>query len=197
MLFGMKPGEIVAIVAVISGVIGSFFILKHDFKRYGLLYLISSLIGSFLCFLFVYLGFYSFPVKLLPISPIPLLEMFTVVPFYVILGVRYSPIKWVWKIPFYWGMVHIAMLLEILVLFEPAKVIDYEVGWDVWDSYTWWWGYLLFFEWIGGKIVPGHSRKPIDSELFRYGRWGWIIFHFIVITTIFLAGFYAGWQMKG
>jgi hypothetical protein len=93
-------------------------------------------------------------------------------------------------------MVHIAMLLEVLVLYHPVKVIDYKGNWDVWDSYTWWWIYLLLFEWIGGKIVPPDSRTPIQSKSFRYGRWAWIIFHFIVIVTIFFAGFYAGWVAK-
>ena len=74
--------------------------------------------------------------------------------------------------------------------------MDYKENWDAWDSYTWWWIYLLLFEWIGGKIVPPPSRKPIQSKPFRYGRWGWVVFHFIVITTIFLAGVYTGWNLK-
>ena len=196
MLEGLELGVVLEIIAVIISVIGSIFILRFNFRRYGLVYLITCVGGAILCSLFVYMGFYSFPVKIIPISPIPLVEMFTTIPFYVLLGIRYSPVKWIWKIPFYWGLVHIAMFLEVLVLFEPINIIEYKPEWDVWDSYTWWWIYLLLAEWIGGKIVPDQSRKPINSELFRYGRWGWIIFHFIVITTIFLAGFYAGWQMK-
>lgn len=197
MIQGLKVTQIIEITAAILSVIGSAFILRHNFRRYGLVYLISSLTGAFFCFLFVSMGFYSFPVKIIPMSSIPIIEMFTVIPFYVLLGIRYSPVKWGWKIPFYWGMVHIAMLLEILVLFEPVKILNYEEKWDVWDSYTWWWIYLLLLEWIGGKIVPAHSRKPIQTKSFRYGRWAWIVFHFIVIVTIFLAGVYAGWKIKG
>ncbi|WP_350330897.1 CBO0543 family protein [Geobacillus stearothermophilus] len=84
-------------------------------------YFISGLTGAFLCFVFVSIGFYSFPARLIPMSPIPIIEMFTVIPFYVLFGVRYSPSKWGWKIPFYWGMVHIAMLLEIFVLFPQLR----------------------------------------------------------------------------
>ncbi|GLH65419.1 CBO0543 family protein [Parageobacillus sp. G301] len=196
MIYGLKATQMMEITAVILSLIGSFFILRNNFKRYGLLYFISGLTGAFLCFVFVSIGFYSFPARLIPMSPIPIIEMFTVIPFYVLFGVRYSPSKWGWKIPFYWGMVHIAMLLEIFVLFPPVKIMDYKENWDAWDSYTWWWIYLLLFEWIGGKIVPTHSRKPIQSKSFRYGRWGWVVFHFIVITTIFLAGVYTGWNLK-
>jgi hypothetical protein len=196
MIAGIKVEKIVEIAIVLISLVGIYFILKKNFKRYGLLLVVSSAVGTILCLLFVLMGFYSFPVKLVPLAPIPVIEMFTVVPLYVLLGVRYSPIKWGWKIPFYWGMVHIAMLLEILVLYHPVKIIHYNAKWDAWDSYTWWWIYLLIFEWIGGKIVPSHSRNPIQSKSFRYGRWAWIVFHFIVIVTIFLAGFYTGWVVR-
>jgi len=45
---------------------------------------------------------------------------------------------------------------------------------------------------VRGKLVPAARRKPIEAEAFRYGRWAWIAFHFIVISTIFLAGVYVG-----
>jgi uncharacterized membrane protein YhaH (DUF805 family) len=59
-------------------------------------------------------------------------------------------------------------------------------------SYTWWWIFLLVFEWVGGIIVPAESRKPLDQELLRYGKIGWFILHFLLISTIFIAGVYAG-----
>jgi hypothetical protein len=172
--------------------LGSYFILRTDWKRYGFLYIISGLVGTILCSLFVFLGFYSFPVTIIPKSTITFLQMFASVPFFVILGVRYSPVKWQWKIPFYWALVHIVMLQETLLLYEPVQLIQYNIQWDFWDSYTWWWIFLLIFEWIGGVIVPSNSRKPIQSKSFRYGGWAWIIFHFIIILTIFLGGFYLG-----
>lgn len=179
--------------AVVISIIGSIIIIKSNVKKYIILYIASSTAGALLCLLFVAMGFYSFPVKLIPLSPIPMIEMFTTIPFYVLFGVRYSPQKWPWKIPFYWALVHIAMVLEVFVLYHPVKIINYEAKWDAWDSYTWWWIFLLVFEFIGGRIIPAQSRKPISSKSFRYGRWGWIIFHFIVIVTIFLAGYYTGW----
>lgn len=172
--------------------LGSYLILRKNWKRYGLLYLISGLVGTILCLLFVLLGFYSFPLTIIPKSPIPLLQIFTSVPFLVIFGVRYSPLQWQWKIPFYWALVHIVMLQETLLSDKPVQLIQYRSEWDLWDSYTWWWIYLLLFEWIGGMIVPSHSRKPIQSKSFRYGRWAWTMFHFIVILTIFLGGFFLG-----
>ncbi|MFB9760793.1 hypothetical protein ACFFMS_21170 [Ectobacillus funiculus] len=48
---------------------------------------------------------------------------------------------------------------------------------------------------MGGKVVPEHLRKPINGESFRYGKWAWIVFHIIVISTIFLAGVYVGVTM--
>ncbi len=196
MIQGIRVGQLVEITAVIVSIIGSILIVKKDWKKYGLLYLTSSVVGSILCFLFVSIGFYYFPVKLFPFIPVPIIEMVTVVPFYVVLGVRYSPFHWGWKIPFYWVMVHIAMALEVLALYDPVRIIRYKPPWDLWDSYTWWWIYLLLFEWMGGKMIPSSSRKPIQSKSFRYGRWVWLFLHFILIVTIFLAGFYTGWTVK-
>ncbi|HZK56525.1 MAG TPA: hypothetical protein VFC84_20405 [Desulfosporosinus sp.] len=46
----------------------------------------------------------------------------------------------------------------------------------------------MVFEWVGGLIVSPEFRKPIDQELLQYGKLGWFILHFILISTIFLAG---------
>jgi hypothetical protein len=75
---------------------------------------------------------------------------------------------------------------------KHTAIFDFKPEWDLWDSYTLWWLYFLLFELLGEKIVPPPQRKPIHSESFRYGRWGWIIFHLIVIVAIFLAGVYVG-----
>lgn len=181
----------VLISYTLLSLIGSFFILRNNWKRYGILYILSAFIGTILCFLFVVLGFYSFPVTIIPNSPIPLIQMFTVLPFFVILGVMFSPVRWVWKIPYYWGLVHVITLQEVIFLYQPIQLIQFH-NWGVWTSYTWWWIYFLVFEWIGGRIIPGDSRRPIQSKSFRYGRWAWFVFHFIVILTIFLGGFYLG-----
>lgn len=114
------------------------------------------------------------------------------IPLLVLLGVRYSPEKWAWKIPFYWTIIHIGMFAEVYAL-EGTRIIEYNYEWDVWDSYTWWWIYLLVFEWIGGLIVPNELRKPLNIRTLQYGRFGWAIIHFVLISTIFLAGYYLGW----
>ena len=73
---------------------------------------------------------------------------------------------------------------------HSTQLIKYNSPWDTWDSYTWWWIYLLVFEWVGGLIISQELRKPIDQELLKYGKLGWFILHFILISTIFLAGVY-------
>lgn len=73
-----------------------------------------------------------------------------------------------------------------------TPIFKFKQEWDLWDSYTLWWIYYLLFEILGGKIIPPNILIPISYESFKYGRWAWIVFHIIVITTIFLAGVYAG-----
>ncbi len=73
-----------------------------------------------------------------------------------------------------------------------TSIFKFESEWDLWDSYSLRWVYYLLFEILGGKIIPSDLRNPISHESFRYGRWAWILFHVVVITTIFLAGVYVG-----
>jgi hypothetical protein len=73
-----------------------------------------------------------------------------------------------------------------------TAIFRFEPEWDLWDSYSLRWLFYLLFEILGSKIIPPHLRRPISSESFRYGRWAWIIFHVVVIATIFLAGVYVG-----
>jgi len=152
--------------------------------------LISALIGVILCYIFIYLGMYTFPYRLFPhISVIPFTAILTLFPAYVLIGVRYSPKSWPWKIPFYWAMVHIGISAEAWAE-KCTQLVKYYPPWDTWDSYTWWWIYLLVFEWVGGLIISQELRKPIDEELLKYGKLGFFIIHFILIATIFLAGVY-------
>ncbi len=182
-------------VAVSTAVL--LIVMRHNWKRYGALFLLSAVIGNVLCYVFVKMGFYSYPYRLFPqlfIMPVTLVT--AMFPAYVVAGVRYSPKSWAFKIPFYWVAVHLGMLLEGWAK-EATQLIKYNASWDIWDSYTWWWIYLLVFEWVGGIIVPAESRKPMDQELLRYGRIGWFIGHFVLILTVFLAGIYAGkWLAK-
>jgi hypothetical protein len=165
--------------------------LQLDWKHYGLLFLLSSISANLFCYILTNIGFYSFPKNLLHGNlPTPIGLVSTVFPLIVMFGVRFSPEKWIWKIPFYWAIVHLGVLGEVIL--KHTIIFKFEPEWDLWNSYTLWWLYYLIFELLGAKIVPVQLRKPINSELFRYGRWGWIVLHIILITTIFLAGVYVG-----
>lgn len=195
MNIGWNIETYVTIISFILTTLGTIAIVKLNWKRYGFLLLLSAIIGVILCYIFIGFGLYMFPYRLFPqISKIPFTAILTIFPFYVLLGVRYSPKSWPWKIPFYWAMVHIGMTAETWAE-HKTLLIKYHPLWDVWDSYTWWWIYLLIFEWVGSLIVPQESRKPLDIELLRFGK-GWFILHFILISTIFLAGFFMGSELN-
>jgi hypothetical protein len=168
----------------------SYFILRVDWKRFGLVFLLAGIVGNILCYIFVKLGLYLYPYRLFPkLSIMPFETILTIFPFFVILGIRYSPKNWAYKISFYMVIVHLGLLAETLA-HNFTDLIHYTFEWDFWDSYTWWWIFLLIFEYIGGLIVPNHSRKPISPDAFGYGKWAWWILHFVVIITIFLWGYY-------
>jgi hypothetical protein len=185
--------EMAALVAMdVISIFICFLIIRKNWKQYGLLFLISAAVAIILCILFTGFGFYSFPVRLFPSfssMPVPLIS--TLFPMIVLVGVWLSPKRWAWKIPFYWGIVHLGLFVETVAL-NFTKLIKYDYKWDLWDSYTWWWIYLLVFEWIGGRIVSPEYRRPISANSFHYGRWAWAVFHFVVIITIFLGGYYLG-----
>lgn len=182
----------ILIIATILPLIGSYYIVKIDWKRYGLLFLAAGIIGNILCYTFVAMGFYSFPYRILPgLSPMPITAILTAFPYYVLLGVRYSPKPWVWKLPFYWAFVHVGVLLETYAV-EATQLIEYNYQWDFWNTYTWWWIYLLGFEWVAGTFIPDRLRKPLDFTVLNYAKTGWFVLHFIFILTVFLGGYYLG-----
>jgi hypothetical protein len=166
--------------------------MRKNWKRYFALFIISAIIGNIICYIFVRLGLYYYPYNIFPnISIMPFMLILTMFPAAILFGVRYSPKSWLYKIPFYWVLVHLGVLIEAWAE-NQTQLIKYTSSWDLWASYTWWWIFLLVFEWVGGIIVPTESRKPIDQELLRYGKIGWFILHFILISTIFIAGVYTG-----
>ncbi|MBU8907534.1 CBO0543 family protein [Desertibacillus haloalkaliphilus] len=192
MNLGWNIESLITVSSIIASLIGIVWIMKHDWKRYGLLFLCSVLVGNLLCFLFILFGFYSYPYRLFPgLSEMPILAISTAFPFLVLIGVRYCPKAWPWKIPFYWVIVHLGLAAESYAI-EQTNLIRYEYQWNFWDSYTWWWIYLLLFEWIGGLLIPPHNRKPIPIKTLRYGRLGWALVHFILIVTIFMFGYLLG-----
>ncbi|GAB6158255.1 hypothetical protein JCM39194_14550 [Desulfotomaculum varum] len=184
----------ITITSLVLVSVGSYLILRINWKRYGLLYLLSGIVGNILCYIFIKLGFYSFPYRLFPkISIMPFETILTIFPLFVILGVCFSPLSWPYKIPFYMTIVNLGMLSETLV-HNLTDLIRYDYEWDFWDSYTWWWLFLLIFDYVGGLIVPVHFRKPLSPDAFKYGNWAWLISHFVLITTIFIGGYYAGFK---
>jgi hypothetical protein len=167
-------------------------LLRISWKQYGLLMLIAAASGVALCLLFVGLGLYSFPFRLFPsLFGFPVLTLILVFPAYAAAAVRFSPKPWGWKIPYYWALVHLAVLTEELCE-AWTNIIRYSPHWTLWESYALWWVFMLAFEWLGGAVVRPENRKPINSGAFRYGRPGFIAVHIVLIATIFLAGLYVG-----
>jgi hypothetical protein len=184
----------ITVSAIVLSLIGSYYILRRGWKRYGLIFLLAGIVGNILCYIFVKMGFYSFPYRLFAkLSIMPFETVLTLFPFFVIFGVCYSPVSWAYKLPFYWVIVHLGMLGETLAQ-NLTDLISYDYQWDFWDSYTWWWLYLLIFDYIGGLIVPKQLKSPVATENFRYGNWFFFVLHFVVILTIFLGGYYLGLQ---
>ena len=82
------------------------------------------------------------------------------------------------------------------VLKNTTRLIRYDFEWDFWDSYTTWWGFFILMEWIGGKIILPHLRKPLSIDAFRFGNWFWFVIHIVAMFTIFLAGLSLGIIIK-
>ncbi|MCP8615418.1 CBO0543 family protein [Salirhabdus salicampi] len=189
---GWNIESYIYVTVILFGIVTLIYFLRLNWKLYGLLFLLATIIGNVLCYIFVKLGFYSYPYVLFPkILIMPVTAVTFAFPAFVLIGVYFSPVKWVWKIPFYWTLIHIGMFCETYAL-NKTRIIEYNFKWDFWDSYTWWWIFFLLFEWIGGLIIPSHLRRPINLHHLQYGRIGWAIIHFVLIVTIFLGGYYVG-----
>jgi hypothetical protein len=131
MNIGWNLETYISIISFIITIVALFFIIRIDWKKYGFLFIISSIVGVIICFIFIGLNFYEFPYRLFPgISKIPFTAILTVFPFYVLLGVRYSPKLWSWKIPFYWVLVHIGMFAETWAE-SHTQLIKYLSPWDI------------------------------------------------------------------
>jgi hypothetical protein len=192
---GWNIETLIHLSSILLSAIIFIYIFRINFKKYFVLFLLSAIVGNVLCYIFVKIGFYSYPYRLFPkISIMPITTITAVFPALILLSVYFSPSKWSWKIPFYWAIVHLGMLGETLVLLY-TDIIKYDFKWDFWDSYTWWWIYVLVFEWLGGVIIPEKDRLPLDTRHLKYGKIGWAVIHFILIVTIFLGGFYLGMQV--
>ncbi|MDR7866408.1 MAG: CBO0543 family protein [Sporomusaceae bacterium] len=189
---GRNIETVILIGALAINAAGIIWVARHDWKRYGFIVLLSGILGSGLCYIFVLLGYYTFPHLLIPgFLPFPFESILTAFSFYVLLGIRYSPTKWLYKVPFYGIIINPGVFAEFLME-RHTQLIKYQPAWDLWDSYTTWWIYFLLFEWIGGKVVPENARAPIAREAFAYGKWAWFLFHIIVLLTTFGVGVLAG-----
>lgn len=189
---GWDIETILTLSALAVSTVVLILVVRIDWKRYGALFLISAIVGNILCFIFVELGLFYYPFRLFPgLLNRPVSLITTMFPALVVFGVRYSPKSWPYKISFYSVAIHLGVLIEGWAE-NQTQIIKFNPAWNLWTTYTWWWIFLLVFEWVGGMIVPAESRKPLDHELLRYGKIGWFILHFILISTIFIAGVYAG-----
>ncbi|MCA1029541.1 hypothetical protein LCL95_00685 [Bacillus timonensis] len=189
---GLDKETFIYCFIILTGMISLIYFLKLDWKRYGLLFILTTIVGNILCYIFVKLKFYSYPYLLFPkMTIMPFTAITFSFPIMVLFAVRYSPREWTWKIPYYWAIIHTGILFEAYALHQ-TRIIEYNYKWDMWDSYTWWWIYFLLFEWIGGLIILDNLRKPLSIQHLRYGKLGWALIHFILIITIFLAGYYLG-----
>ncbi|MBM7865282.1 hypothetical protein GTO89_00680 [Heliobacterium gestii] len=192
MNIGKNIETVIFLVAFAIDLVGAVYIARINWKRYGLLFFLSALIGSLLCYLFLVLGYYEFSYLLFPgFLPFPFESILTAFSFYVLLGVCYSPKQWAYKIPFYWTVINLGVFAESLME-AKTEIIKYQWAWDFWDSYSAWWIYLLLFEWLGGKIIPPESRRPIPEEAFRFGRWAWFVFHGVMLPAAIGIGIYLG-----
>jgi hypothetical protein len=141
--------------------IASILIAKANWKQYMKLYIATAVIGEIVDVVFVKLKFYHYPYKLfhhMSVSPYTLIM--TIFPFYILFGVKYSPTSWKYKFAFYMTLIHLGMVGEILAQ-NFTKVIEYGRHWNTWDSYIWWWIFILGFELVGGLIVSREYRTPI------------------------------------
>lgn len=185
----------IALSALAINVAGILWVARHDWQRYGFIVLLNAILGSGLCYIFILLGYYTFPYLLVPgFLPFPFESILTAFSFYILLGIRYSPTKWLYKVPYYGMIINPGVFAEFLME-RHTQLIKYQPSWDLWDSYTVWWIYFLLFEWLGGKVVPAAARAPIPQEAFAYGRWAWFLFHFIVMLVTFGAGVLAGMNL--
>ncbi|QOR68071.1 hypothetical protein IM538_08050 [Cytobacillus suaedae] len=186
---------LVIIFSTIISIIISFLIIRLNWKRYGLLFLLSSFTGYFICYVFVKLEYYHYPYTLLPnYSLMPITAITTVFPFIVITAVCFSPKEWKWKIPFYWTIVHAGMSFEIWAI-RNTTIIEFLNKWDAGNSYASWWIYLLIFQVIGERIIPEKDTYPINSEKFRFTNIFWIISHVILIGSFYYFGYHTGAKM--
>jgi len=129
MSFGWNLDTILSILPCILALAVIYFLLRINWKQYGLLLLISGTAGLALCILFVALEFYSFPFRLFPSAfRFPILTLLLVFPAYIAIAVRYSPHWTLWESYALWWVFMLAFewLGGLIVSPEKRMPVDSE-----------------------------------------------------------------------
>lgn len=164
---------IILFIVILGGLIGCFFIVKKEPLRYGIIFILSGLISTSLCLFFYSNGFYRFVLPIYFIIPAVILSF----SFLVLFTIRYRPTKRTF--PFYFITITLVFSIEIF-LRDVFHYIEFRGEWDAWDSYSLYWVYLRFFNYIGDQIVADKYRNSISSSTKKY----WIVFGIIVLYSI-------------
>lgn len=136
-VLGWNAETAIVIGSILAALAVGLSVMRASWRHYGLLFGLAGFGALFLCGFFVYFGLYLFPNAIRPEFPVfHVLAVISTFPSLVLVSVRYSPRDWKWKVPFYWVIVHLGVVIEILLLIN-TKILMYTKYWDTWDSYTW------------------------------------------------------------
>ncbi|MDQ0229570.1 hypothetical protein J2S19_000821 [Metabacillus malikii] len=169
----MDMYSLILIIAIVFGFSGSIYIITKNYLRFGIIFIIHTLLASCLCMFFYWAGFYRFIFPLPFILPAVILNF----GFLVLATIYFRPKKFTF--PFYFIVINWTFSIEIIL--KKIGFIIYINEWDYWDSYSLYWIYLRFFSYIGDYIISNRYRRPIRSDRKPY----WIIFLISIIITFF------------
>ncbi|WP_078544979.1 hypothetical protein [Litchfieldia alkalitelluris] len=171
------------LVVIICGT-GCFFIIKTNVLRYGIIFLISILLSVSFCIFFYFNGFYRF---VLPIYLI-LLPVICSFGFLILFLIKYRPTKYTF--PFYFSVLTFILGCEIF-LKDVVGFIVFRNGWDLWDSYSFYWVYVRIFDFIGERVISEKWRKPVPYDKRMY----WIIFLVMIVISFVILGYTLNWWL--
>ena len=161
---------VILCIAFIGNGLGCFFIIKKHVFRYGIVLIISLIITSCLCLLFYWMDFYRFVLPLPLVLPVVAISF----SFLALFMIRFRPKRRTF--PFFFNTLTLVFSIEVF-LKDFAGFIRFKNGWDYWDSYSLYWVFTRFFNYVGVYLVPFKYRNPIESDSKVY----WRLFLLIVI----------------
>ncbi|WP_160725823.1 hypothetical protein [Bacillus sp. USDA818B3_A] len=164
---------ILCLAFVING-LGSFFIVKKNVYRYGMVLIISLIVTSGLCLLFYAMDFYRFVLPLPAVLPVVAISF----SFLALFIIRYRPRDKTF--PFFFITLTLVFTIEVF-LKDYAGFIRFKNGWDYWDSYSLYWVFARLFNYVGVYLVPYHFRHPVKSDTKTY----WGLFFLMVVYSVF------------